>query len=651
MDFPYDLAFSRNLGFVTDFEQLALRAKRVAIAGMGGVGGVHLLTLARLGIGAFTIADADHFEFVNFNRQLGATINTVGRDKTAVLEEMARDINPELRIRRFDQGVTAETVDDFLAEANLYVDGLDFFEISIRRLVFARCAALGIPALTAAPLGMGVALILFSPDGMSFDRYFRLEGHPDAEQYLRFLLGLSPKLIAGRYLVDPTRVDLARHKGPSTIVACQLCAGFTAAAAVQVLLRRPGLEPAPCNYQFDPYTARLHRTRLAFGNAGPLQRLKLGFARRHSARMLGADRVRDAAGSPRGEIEEILNLARWAPSGDNSQPWRFHVVDPETVRVTIRHEPGNVYEYRDGEPTWLTAGILVETARIAATGWQRSLQCQPENPDRPEVLLLRFPRSASVQIDPLLSFLTLRSVDRRAFRFRRLQQHEKAALLASVGDDVQLDWSEDLGARWRFARLTAAATGIRLRCPEAFPVHRRIIDWDHALSPEGIPSRAVGLPTAVLPLMRLAMGSWERARWMNRLDGTLSAQFHLDLLPGLATSAWFVMRRPRSNAAATPMELIRIGGAIQRFWLTAARLGLAIQPTLAPIGFSHYGESGTRFSSESGLATRAEHLASSFRRVLGAGTNEVAFMGRIGEPRSRLTRHRSVRRQLEELSD
>ena len=51
--FAYDAAFSRNIGWVTEAEQATLRRKRIAIAGMGGVGGGHLLTLARLGIGAF----------------------------------------------------------------------------------------------------------------------------------------------------------------------------------------------------------------------------------------------------------------------------------------------------------------------------------------------------------------------------------------------------------------------------------------------------------------------------------------------------------------------------------------------------------------------------------------------------------------------
>ena len=57
-EFDYGQAFSRNIGWVTEAEQEKLRNSRVAIGGMGGVGGVHLLTLARLGISRFTTSKA-----------------------------------------------------------------------------------------------------------------------------------------------------------------------------------------------------------------------------------------------------------------------------------------------------------------------------------------------------------------------------------------------------------------------------------------------------------------------------------------------------------------------------------------------------------------------------------------------------------------
>src|ERR1700710_1789821 len=106
--FSYEEAFDRNIGWLTEWEEAALRGKRVAIAGMGGVGGVHLLTLARLGIGAFNLADFDTFDLANFNRQVGASMDTVGRPKLEVMAQMALSINPELRIRRFPEGIRPE---------------------------------------------------------------------------------------------------------------------------------------------------------------------------------------------------------------------------------------------------------------------------------------------------------------------------------------------------------------------------------------------------------------------------------------------------------------------------------------------------------------------------------------------------------------
>ena len=192
-DFDYSTAFSRNIGWVTLHEQRALRAKRIAIAGMGGVGGSHLLTLSRLGIGAFHLSDFDNFELANFNRQAGASMSSLGHKKADVLAGMARDINPELDIKMFPDGVRGDNINEFLKGVDLYIDGLDFFAVSARRAVFAACAEQGIPAVTAAPLGMGVALLNFLPGGMSFEEYFLLEGQSEEEQLVRFLIGLSPK--------------------------------------------------------------------------------------------------------------------------------------------------------------------------------------------------------------------------------------------------------------------------------------------------------------------------------------------------------------------------------------------------------------------------------------------------------------------------
>ncbi|MGE5320999.1 MAG: ThiF family adenylyltransferase [Hyphomicrobiaceae bacterium] len=277
--FDYHTAFSRNIGWVTKAEQDTLRNSRIAIAGMGGVGGIHLLTLARLGVGKFNIADFDTFDQVNFNRQAGATMRTLGRAKVEVMAEQALDINPELDVRVFPQGVSEENLDDFFRDVDLYVDGLDFFVLEEREAVYRACGRLGIPAVIAAPLGMGVAIVNILPGQMSFEDYFRFSGVAHQEKALRFLLGLSPAMLQRGYLMDRSTVDLLAQRGPSTAMACQLCAGAAATEALKILLKRGKVLAAPHGYQFDAYRNRFTRTWRPGGNNNPLQRLGLAIAR------------------------------------------------------------------------------------------------------------------------------------------------------------------------------------------------------------------------------------------------------------------------------------------------------------------------------------------------------------------------------------
>ncbi|WP_018873785.1 ThiF family adenylyltransferase [Thioalkalivibrio sp. ALJ16] len=297
--FDYQTAFARTVGWVTTAELQRLRTARVAIAGLGGVGGAHLLTLVRLGIGRFNIADPDIFELANMNRQVGATQSRLDRSKVEVMEAMARDINPELDITAFAQGVTSDNLDAFLADVDLYVDGLDFFAFDMRRRVFAACAERGIPAVTVAPLGMGAALLNFDPAGMSFDQYFDLrDGLDDEDLALRFMVGLAPAMLQMGYLADPDTVDLAAQRGPSTPMACDLCAGVAGTEALRILLERGRVTWAPRGVHYDAYRQRLARTWRPGGNRNPLQRLVLAVARRRLAR-LGDQRPRPASANKR----------------------------------------------------------------------------------------------------------------------------------------------------------------------------------------------------------------------------------------------------------------------------------------------------------------------------------------------------------------
>lgn len=278
--FDYEIAFSRNIGWVTEQEQLLLQCKKIAIAGLGGVGGSHLMTLSRLGIGKFNISDLDVFELANFNRQAGASMSHIGQSKVDTMKRLALDINPDLEINTFPDGVNDCNVEQFLDGVDLYVDGLDFFAVKARQRVFAACAEKGIPAITAAPLGMGTSFLCFMPGKMSFEEYFQWQGQSETEQLLRFLVGLSPTGLQFSYLADDSRLDIAKHKGPSTAMACDFCAGMVGTYALKILLKRGEIIAAPRALHFDAYKNKFLTTWRPGGNSNPLQQLGLMMLRK-----------------------------------------------------------------------------------------------------------------------------------------------------------------------------------------------------------------------------------------------------------------------------------------------------------------------------------------------------------------------------------
>jgi molybdopterin/thiamine biosynthesis adenylyltransferase len=279
-EFDYEQAFSRNIGWVTSSEQAVLRQKKVAIAGMGGVGGSHLIVLSRLGIGKFHIADLDVFEQPNFNRQYGAAMSTINAPKAATMARTIKDINPEIEVTNFDHGVTLDNLDQFLEGVDIYVDSLDIFALDIRRAVFARCYEKGIPTITAAPMGMGTAFLVFMPGKMSFEDYFCLEGYGFEDQIIRFVIGVSPTVQQRHYLVDRSSVNFLKKKVPSTAMGIEIAAGVACTNVLKILLGRGKVISAPHGLHFDAYRNRLIKTWRPFGNRHPLQRLMFWYVKR-----------------------------------------------------------------------------------------------------------------------------------------------------------------------------------------------------------------------------------------------------------------------------------------------------------------------------------------------------------------------------------
>lgn len=352
--------------------------------------------------------------------------------------------------------------------------------------------------------------------------------------------------------------------------------------------------------------------------------------------------------TPSSELRAVLDLARWAPSGDNVQSHEFEIAGPHHVVVhAVDTRADTVYDL-DGHPSQIAFGALLETMAIAATqfGWGTQVVRRPSvSADDPHVVFdVRFDPVAGLAPDPLLPFVPERSVQRRPLSTRPLSEQQKLALTASVGKDYRLSWLETAGERLRAARLMYNNAQLRLTMPEAYEVHKRIIHWGVKRSPDRVPDQALGVDVMTVKLMRWAMVSWQRLSRVNGLMGTWAPRLQMDFLPGMACAAHFVLRASRDPESID--DYVAAGRAVQRFWLTATQLGLQLQPELTPLIFSRYVREGRPFTRVPALRELAVRLERQSAALLGDEPG-VVFMGRTGAGPAASAR--SERKPLESL--
>jgi len=136
-EFNYSEFTTRNLGFVDEAEQLKLKNSTVFIPGVGGMGGTALVTLARIGIENFIIADMDTFEISNLNRQIFSKISTIGKEKALVAKKELLDINPNIKIEVMGQEWVGH-LDEILQKVDVVINGCDDVKSTIMLMRKAR---------------------------------------------------------------------------------------------------------------------------------------------------------------------------------------------------------------------------------------------------------------------------------------------------------------------------------------------------------------------------------------------------------------------------------------------------------------------------------------------------------------------------------
>ena len=388
----------------------------------------------------------------------------------------------------------------------------------------------------------------------------------------------------------------------------------------------------------------MKKTWRPWGNLNPIQQLIFVLGKRKFNVVNKVDEEQPQANLTL--AEQVLDLARWAPSGDNAQSWRFKLKD-ETSFVILASDTSEhcVYD-ADRHSSHIAHGMLLETIHIAASQYQCKIKYDIDDSDvsltKIHVSLIQ---DESIVTNDLAQYIKIRSVQRRPMGSRALTDKEQQILQSCLPEGFHLQWFNSFKEKFTIAKLNFINAKTRLSMKEAYEVHREIIEWNAQFSKTKIPDQALGVDWATARLMQWMFESWQRVSFMNKyLAGTLAPRINLDFIPSMRCSCHFLIKQDKPPQTAK--GYIEVGKIIQRFWLTATKLGLGFQPELTPIIFAKYLRQGLNFTQQFEVIENAVRGKALFESVV-SNSEKVIFLGRLG--RSEIPKSRSTRKDLKDL--
>lgn len=288
--FTYAEMTKRNAGFVNAEEQAKLRAARVFIPGVGGMGGAAFMALVRAGIGHFTIADLDIFEVSNLNRQLFATLDTIGASKAETAANMARRINPEVEVAVMG-AEWVEALETIAPSHDILVNGMDDAAAGVE--LYRRAAVHGRTVIDAYASPLPSVIVVRPNDPRPEVRL----GYPTVGIDWRDITPDHRVLCLMRE-IEYVLVHSSSHRHVDLAIAAEVAAGkrsrfsfstmvtmagnLMAEEVVRQVLGRPGGADYR-GYFFNPHQVRIEKPLPA-----PVAALKAVVVRRFMQRMMSA---------------------------------------------------------------------------------------------------------------------------------------------------------------------------------------------------------------------------------------------------------------------------------------------------------------------------------------------------------------------------
>ncbi|MGB2706496.1 MAG: ThiF family adenylyltransferase [Candidatus Omnitrophota bacterium] len=219
----YQQMVERNIGIISVEEQERLRNSCIAVTGCGGMGGLSAEQLVRLGVGRVKIADFDKFEIHNLSRQHGSTSANIGERKTEVLGRYFKEINPEINLEIFNEGVKPQNVGQFLDGAEIVIDGMDYSDLENTVALYRAARQKKLCIVNPNAIGFGVSVFVFGPETVSLEEYMGFtSGKPDLKKILAYMPSYAdPEIVKRAALgeINVPNIAMSQHLGTAIAVS------------------------------------------------------------------------------------------------------------------------------------------------------------------------------------------------------------------------------------------------------------------------------------------------------------------------------------------------------------------------------------------------------------------------------------------------
>lgn len=334
-------------------------------------------------------------------------------------------------------------------------------------------------------------------------------------------------------------------------------------------------------------------------------------------------------------IMTILDDARWAPSVENLQFWRFKIVGNRTFEIHVDYDP--LILSVGGEYGLLhSLGCLLETISIAAAEHQLSINWQyfkqATHQYKIIVELIKMDMKADNALYP---YLKTRSVNRSHYDNKVISRDIQTILLQSLPNPYHVVIQDSLADKIQFTRLAMQAGMIRYESDEFIDHIGHSIDYDSLESIDKMPLSTLGLTAVENSFFKWGLSKPKMMRVINRyMGGSSYTTFRLDALPILRSSAIFYLYD--NQRLGGDEALINQGRMLQRFWLTIEQSNLVLQPCYILPVMLHYANQLGKEKVANNINQWSDH-------------KNIFFCGRLGYANDQAIKSRSLRLPLQSL--